>query len=409
MHEDVLTADTGTSAILHGMLGTLSEVLGGLERRLDAMEATIAAGHDASAVRALEAKVAALADMLHATLGGAVERLDARAVETDEALASGLRAALDRLGELAADVTALRSAPPPLDGEAVTAALGALGEDRAAVREMLADLDAAVSGLAERREADASAVAELAGAMRAQAEETRGRLDEQDTALREIGEALVDVAAAAAADRTAVLVEEMAGLRRAVTESAEDGELAEALRRLQFTVESDHIDLRGIHEAMEAVQAQTARTVADGVSGLLQVVEEQRTTVGEGFFDMAARQSAMLEALDRVAVAAVDARPDTSEVARALAEVREALEKLAAVEGVGEVVRRESELLTQRVAALSVAVESLRALLSAHIDETANSLSRKATEVGRKLATDLGIRPKKPPARGAAQLGRGDS
>ena len=352
MHEDVLTADPGTSAILHGMLATLSEVLGGLERRLDAMEATIAAGHDASAVRALEANVAALAATLQATLGGAVERLDARAVETDEALAGGLRAALGRLGELSADVAALRSAPS-LDGEAVTAALA---EVRAG----------------QRRQGEA--IEALASAVVALGEDVRSRLDEQDATLRELGGAIV----------------------------AEDGELAEALRRLQFTVESDHTDLRGIHEAMEAVQSQTARTVADGVSGLLQAAEEQRAAVGEGFFDMAARQSAVLEALDRVA-----APPDTSEVAQALAEVRDALEKLAAVEGVGDVVRRESELLTQRVAALSVAVESLRALLADHVEETANSLGRKATEVGRKLATDLGIRPKKPPVRGAAQIGPG--
>jgi chaperonin cofactor prefoldin len=66
--------------------------------------------------------------------------------------------------------------------------------------------------------------------------------------------------------------------------------------------------------------------------------------------------------------------------------------------GVNETVHREAELLTQRVAALSVTLEGIRALMATHAEDTANSLGRKASEVGRKLAGDLGIRPKKAPA-----------
>lgn len=59
---------------------------------------------------------------------------------------------------------------------------------------------------------------------------------------------------------------------------------------------------------------------------------------------------------------------------------------------VKEAVRREAELLTQRVAALAVGVEATRALLEQHVEETENSLGRKATEVTRRLALDLGLR-----------------
>ncbi|MDP9442724.1 MAG: hypothetical protein M3P34_11230 [Actinomycetota bacterium] len=62
---------------------------------------------------------------------------------------------------------------------------------------------------------------------------------------------------------------------------------------------------------------------------------------------------------------------------------------------VKEVVRREAELLTQRVAALAVGVEATRALLEQHVEETENSLGRKASEVTRRLASDLGLRSRR--------------
>ncbi|MGH9149403.1 MAG: hypothetical protein ACRD0F_03595, partial [Acidimicrobiales bacterium] len=69
---------------------------------------------------------------------------------------------------------------------------------------------------------------------------------------------------------------------------------------------------------------------------------------------------------------------------------------------------REAELLTQRVASLSVSVEAVRSALDQHIDDTANSLGRRAGEASRRLAADLGLtrrRPGKEPDR--RELGRG--
>ena len=58
-------------------------------------------------------------------------------------------------------------------------------------------------------------------------------------------------------------------------------------------------------------------------------------------------------------------------------------------------VRREAELLTQRVAALAVGVEASRVLLEQHLQDTENSLGRKAGEVTRRLAADFGIRSRR--------------
>lgn len=55
-------------------------------------------------------------------------------------------------------------------------------------------------------------------------------------------------------------------------------------------------------------------------------------------------------------------------------------------------VRREAELLTQRVASLAVGVEAARALLEQHVADTEQSVGRKATEFTRKVAADFGIR-----------------
>ncbi len=56
--------------------------------------------------------------------------------------------------------------------------------------------------------------------------------------------------------------------------------------------------------------------------------------------------------------------------------------------------RAESELLTQRVAALAVGVEATRSLLEQHVEDTEQTVGRKAGELGRRLAADFGLRTK---------------
>lgn len=59
----------------------------------------------------------------------------------------------------------------------------------------------------------------------------------------------------------------------------------------------------------------------------------------------------------------------------------------------------QGDLLDQRTLALAAAVEALRELVQAHVDETAHSLGRRAGEAGRRLATDLGLRSRAKPPR----------
>jgi hypothetical protein len=57
-----------------------------------------------------------------------------------------------------------------------------------------------------------------------------------------------------------------------------------------------------------------------------------------------------------------------------------------------DLVRKETELLTQRVAALAVGVEATRVLLEQQHQDSENRIGRKAGEVTRRLAADFGIR-----------------
>lgn len=65
------------------------------------------------------------------------------------------------------------------------------------------------------------------------------------------------------------------------------------------------------------------------------------------------------------------------------------------VQGLIEVVDRRADALEQHLAGLEEALASLRSLLQLHADDSAHSLGRRAGEVGRRLASDLGFRPRR--------------
>ena len=54
-----------------------------------------------------------------------------------------------------------------------------------------------------------------------------------------------------------------------------------------------------------------------------------------------------------------------------------------------------ADVVDRRMASLEEAVASVRSLLQEHADETAHSLGRRATDAGRRLASDLGLRPRR--------------
>ncbi len=65
------------------------------------------------------------------------------------------------------------------------------------------------------------------------------------------------------------------------------------------------------------------------------------------------------------------------------------------VQGLIEVVDRRADALERHLAGLEEALASLRSLLQLHADDSAHSLGRRAGEVGRRLASDLGFRPRR--------------
>lgn len=72
-----------------------------------------------------------------------------------------------------------------------------------------------------------------------------------------------------------------------------------------------------------------------------------------------------------------------------------------AMAGLSALIDRQSELLDQRTADLAMAVDAVKVLIEAHIDDTAHSLGRRAGDAGRRLVSDLGLlnRPRRPPER----------
>ncbi len=72
-------------------------------------------------------------------------------------------------------------------------------------------------------------------------------------------------------------------------------------------------------------------------------------------------------------------------------------ERLVAIEAaVGYHLDRRADALEQHMASLEAALASIRSLLERHAEETSHSLGRRATDAGRRLATDLGLRPRRP-------------
>lgn len=62
------------------------------------------------------------------------------------------------------------------------------------------------------------------------------------------------------------------------------------------------------------------------------------------------------------------------------------------IELLSAAVQAQAALVDERTAALATALDDLRALVQSHVDESAHSLGRRATDAGRRLVGDLGLR-----------------
>ena len=154
---------------------------------------------------------------------------------------------------------------------------------------------------------------------------------------------------------------------------------------------------------------------ADGVRGPRPSTSASARISSDGSISSAARQA---EA--RPSTASDDTRAAIVALTTSLADRFEAMERriedLGArppsppTSGTGDLstledlVRKETELLTQRVAALAVGVEATRVLLEQQQQDAENRIGRKAGEVTRRLAADFGIKT----GRGPGGRGRRD-
>lgn len=149
----------------------------------------------------------------------------------------------------------------------------------------------------------------------------------------------------------------------------------------------------GFSEEAQVDESQVpAGTGEDGVTAVLYGIFTSFTEALDGFDqrlaaieaalragpgDVARRLDGIEQAVARVVEAGAGPGPSGTEAS------------LAELAGAA---RRQAEMLDQRTAALSAAVEELRTLLQAHVDETSHSLGRRAGEAGRRLASELGLR-----------------
>lgn len=231
--------------------------------------------------------------------------------------------------------------------------------------------------------------------------------------------------------RTDALVDLLTSITRTLTDVqvtlVASADMAGTLERVRTVVEGEQGDvaamrdaLRNLYDSVErhgSVSGQVAELMLENRAALGREIDRLQGALAGQSADLTERVQAALEAAASADTHAADMgrsveRRIDEATARLIADVQALvatgqdparLDMVA--DRISESVRRESELLTQRVAALSLAVDSLRTGIDDLVEETSNSIGRKATEVGRKLAADLGIRGKKPPANGTGTNG----
>lgn len=287
-------------------------------------------------------------------------------------LAERLEAQLDRLHDSFPRLTELRQSWAD-EFRPVVERLQSLEEAVGRAADLPADLPAA----AGRIEAAAERLAGL---------ETQ--LQQRDASLAQIDGRMEGLESRVRA-HLAGLTERVEGVMGAVTSSAAKSDPTQGLRAVAESVAHLERTLADIRERAERLEQATGSDRS--------TLEQLQRDVGA----LPAPASA-----DEIAERVVSALPEPQEVPPPPAPP-EVPSAEAVASKVRDVMHGEFELLTQRVAALSVSIDATRTLLDQHVEDTAQSLGRRATEVGRKLAADLGFRPRKDDRRDPRELNRG--
>lgn len=423
---DLLTTVTGdlaalatTPAAIDGMSARMDEVAATLTHAAASLPASLSADRDAFAARLedvatlltatagalpdlvaerVDAAAAGLPDLVGTRLDDVRSRIDAAASALASTSASLPEALAADRESLAAKLDAIAAAANERLDAATSIAAGlpdALAEATASIPEALA---ADRTGIAERLDLTVVSFATAAESLRS---DLAARLDRVDAVPEDLAgrvQSFIEVQFAELARREDAVATALHDLRAGVERAGADPALAGTVDRVRQVVEGQQGDvvamrdaLRSLFDSVErqgSVSAQVAELLLENRAAVAREVERLQSIVTSNAGELA----------ERVRDATQTMRADV----QAMAATGEDPRQLDAVaDRISESVRRESELLTQRVAALSVAVEALRSMLDAHVEETSNSIGRKASEVGRKLAADFGIRntAKKPPAK----------
>lgn len=347
-----------TAARHHEGIGRVEAALAALPGRFTSLEERVWAVVSSLTDGAVGAPVDAT---LLGRLEEAVDRLDrdeasARLVKlVEERLSAGLRAVTERTDEVRRAVDQLaKSAEVPSSDDGA--------------------LDDVVASLRALQTATRSVPDELADALGARLVPMGDRLSGLDGRLDALQE-LVSRVATSGPDPTEALAELAAGMRavRTATESASSG--------------PDHSEaIAELADALRAVRREVQQLASRPVTA---------EAAGPDHTEAIAELADALRAV-RLEVQELAARPNTADGAATPVRT-ESFPQLAAslVEQINGAARREAELLTQRVAALAVGVEASRVLLEQHLQETENSIGRKAGEVTRRLAADFGIKSRR--------------
>ncbi len=382
----------GASTVLRGMVGTITEVLGGLEQRLDRIEGGIAEANGAGASE-MQGSLAGLHDRL-----GRLEEAFVQAVESSTTGSDAL------LAEIRATIEASTPDPPaPVDvGRELE---GAVRETQTAVAETVAGIDGRLSQLAEgiarldERVASAettsgkphddgemlAGLAHLADVVRS-LEARMERVDQarnDDEGLRALQESLVAVQTELSRlggrlgdgsrdERALAAIGEL----RAAWEAGHD-RLDRVVGAVRAAVEGDASGPSGTRDLATASQlrqleAAIERLARNDSAGRLVGLVEARLSTG---------LDAMVARADSAADASARVNDAVEAAARRVAENAHAVEQLtAAVESLGARVERET----------SVAIEGVGSRIADRLDRIADQQSRDTEVAHDALRSEIG-------------------
>lgn len=357
-------AEARTRSSLAELRTQVAEGLTGLQRSLT----SLAEGQRGAVEAAREASDRALQALEEARASSTTSTAD-DAEEVPPAWQTDLTAAQqrveDRLTELGRSVSQLaaKASAAPAPAEA-----GLDKPTKAALDRMAADIERLL-----RQEQSGRLVQLVEARMGTGLDAMVRRVEALAAEVAEVGERVTEAV-------------EVAGTARDAATAAKDGAATTADRV------RDQLSKLGSLESRVSQLGDQVRKVGEQVGGV------ERNVVGR--FD--ARAAETKAAIDGVAstaassrAAAEAARDSGAEVLQAVASLQGLLSSTA--DGLGDRVRTESEQLTQRVAALAAGVERLRQAVDALAEESAQSLGKRASEVGRRLAADWGFRSKRSP------------